>query len=64
MRDVEHASIAISERFGNEEFIVTPSRLADIETKGVTPSIYRLYALAVIYGQDIQQILALYSVNV
>jgi len=49
MRDVESASVQIAQKFDNEEFAIPPSRLSDIETKGIVPSIYRLYALAAIY---------------
>jgi len=48
MRDVEAGSLQVSRRLGNEEFAIPPSRLSDIETKGVVPSIYRLYTLAAI----------------
>jgi transcriptional regulator with XRE-family HTH domain len=53
MRDVETASARIAERHGNDEFAVSPSRLSDIETKGLVPSIFRLYSLAVIYRRDL-----------
>ncbi len=49
MRDVENATLRIAERHGNDEFIVSPSRLSDIETKGLVPSIYRVYSLAAVY---------------
>jgi hypothetical protein len=42
MREVESASVRIAERHGNDEFAVGPSRLPDIETKGLVPSIFRL----------------------
>lgn len=48
MRDVEAASEKLAKLRGNEEYLVPISRLSDVETKGVTPSIYRLYSLAVI----------------
>ena len=48
MRDVEIASSALAAKRGNDDFSLTLSRLSDIETKGVIPSIYRLYSLAVI----------------
>ena len=48
MRDVETASTNIALRHKSEEFSIPPSRLSDIETKGVVPSIYRLYSLSVI----------------
>jgi transcriptional regulator with XRE-family HTH domain len=63
MRDVESASTRIAEKHANEEFAVPPSRLSDIETKGIVPSIYRIYSLAVIYRQDPRDILALYGVD-
>lgn len=63
MRDVENASLRIAERHQNEEFGIPPSRLSDIETKGIIPSVYRLYSLAVIYRQDPREMLALYGVD-
>ena len=63
MRDVECASVRIAERHKNEEFAVAPSRLSDIETKGLIPSIYRLYALAVIYRLDLREILSWYGID-
>jgi hypothetical protein len=45
MRDVESASIRLAEKHRNEEFIVPLSRLSDFETKGIIPSLFRLYAL-------------------
>jgi transcriptional regulator with XRE-family HTH domain len=63
MRDVENASIAIAARHKNDEFAIPPSRLSDIETKGVVPSIYRLYSLAVIYRRDVLDILTFYGVD-
>lgn len=63
MRDVETASSTIAAKHRSEEFAIPPSRLSDIETKGVVPSIYRLYSLAVIYRRDAREILALYGVD-
>jgi transcriptional regulator with XRE-family HTH domain len=63
MRDVESGSSRIANRHGNEEFAIPPSRLSDIETKGVVPSIYRTYSLAVIYRQDARDLLSLYGVD-
>jgi transcriptional regulator with XRE-family HTH domain len=63
MRDVENASLRIAERHRNEEFAIPPSRLSDIETKGIIPSIYRLYALAVIYRLDPREVLTMYGVD-
>jgi hypothetical protein len=63
MREVESASFRISERHGNDEFAVCPSRLSDIETKGLVPSIFRLYSLSIIYRCDLREILAWYGVD-
>src|SRR5947208_3532902 len=49
MRDVESASMRLAARHGNDEFVINPSRLSDIETKGLVPSVYRLYTLAIVY---------------
>lgn len=63
LRDVELASTALAETRGIEEFTINPSRLSDIETKGVIPSIYRLYVLSVIYRADFTELLKLYGVD-
>ena len=63
LRDVEIASTALADVRGIEEFIINPSRLSDIETKGVVPSIYRLYVLSVIYRTDFSELLKLYGVD-
>ncbi len=52
-RDVEEASGAIATRHSSEEFLLALSRLSDIENKGVTPSVYRIYSLCAIYRLDI-----------
>jgi len=63
LRDVELASTTLAESRGIEEFIINPSRLSDIETKGVIPSIYRLYVLSVIYRADFTELLKVYGVD-
>ena len=63
MRDVEGGSRQISRRLGNEEFAIPPSRLSDIETKGLVPSIFRFYTLAVIYRRDHRELLSWYGVD-
>ena len=63
MREVEHASLHIARRLGSEEFAIPPSRLSDIETKGVVPSIFRLYALAAIYRREYRELLSWYGVD-
>ena len=51
-RDVERASNELACKRGRPDFVVHLSRLADIENRDVTPSIYKIYALAVIYHLD------------
>ena len=63
IRDVEAASERIAARHGNEDFAITPSRLSDIETKGILPNIYRLYSLAVTYRRDLHQLLQWYGID-
>jgi transcriptional regulator with XRE-family HTH domain len=63
MREVESASVLIAERHGNDEFSVSPSRLSDIETKGLVPSIFRMYSLAIIYRCDFREVLAWYGID-
>lgn len=63
MRDVESASARIAERHGNDEYAIPPSRLSDVETKKVIPSIYRMYSLAVIYRRDVRELLSWYGVD-
>jgi transcriptional regulator with XRE-family HTH domain len=63
MRDIETSSARMAEKYRNEEFSIPPSRLSDIETKGVLPSIFRLYTLAVIYRRDLRELLAWYGVD-
>ena len=63
MRDVEIASAALAAKHGNDDFSVPLSRLSDIETKGIVPSIFRLYSLAVIYRCDLREILSCYGID-
>jgi len=63
MRDVELASNQIAQRFDSEEFSIPPSRLSDIETKGITPSIFRLYSFAAIYRREYRELLCFYGLE-
>src|SRR2546423_5124164 len=63
IRDVEAASARLAQKYGNSEFTLSLSRLSDIETKGVTPSIYRLYSFSVIYRKDFKEILGWYGID-
>ncbi len=63
MRDVENSSMRIAEKHKNEEYIVPVSRLCDIETKSILPSMYRVYSLAAIYRLDIHELLSWYGID-
>jgi hypothetical protein len=63
MRDVETLSARIASQHDNEEFSIPPSRLSDLETKGVLPSLYRFYSLSVLYGVPILDLLSWYGVS-
>jgi transcriptional regulator with XRE-family HTH domain len=63
MRDVEKTSLQLAKRYHNRGMAIPPSRLSEIESKGVVPSIYTLHALALIYYRDVTEILAMYGVG-
>src|SRR5215475_14321870 len=63
MRDVENSSACVAHKYRNEEFSIPPSRLSDIETKGILPSIYRLYTLSVIYRRYLRELMSWYGVE-
>lgn len=62
-RDVEEASVRIAERHQNPEFIIGLSRLADIENKGLVPSLFRLYSLCAIYRLEPYEVMSWYSID-
>ena len=61
-RDVENASYDLASERGRPEFVVRISRLADIENRGVTPSLYKLYSLSAIYHLDPLEVCEWYQV--
>jgi transcriptional regulator with XRE-family HTH domain len=63
LRSVEEASNQLASAFNNIEFGIPPSRLSDIETKGVLPSIYRLQTLALIYRVSWDELLSWYGID-
>lgn len=62
-RQVEQASNLIAQRHRNLDFTIGLSRLADIENKGVVPSLHRLYSLCAIYRLDITDVLDWYGID-
>jgi transcriptional regulator with XRE-family HTH domain len=64
LRDVENCSIRLAERHKNEEYAIPLSRLSEIETKGLIPTPYRMYSLAVIYRLDYNELLGWYGIDI
>ncbi len=62
MREVHAASVALAKKHRQPAFVIPPSRLHDIESKNKIPSIHRLYALALIYGRTLKEILSFYGI--
>ena len=62
MRDVHRLSKQIAKSLRNRDYIVSPSRLSDIEAKGHTPNLYRLHALSLAYDWGIEKLLKFYGI--
>jgi transcriptional regulator with XRE-family HTH domain len=62
MRDVHHLSKKIAKPLRNSDYVVSPSRLSDIESKGHTPNLYRLHALSVVYDCRVEKLLKFYGI--
>lgn len=63
LRDVYKASVVIAVKHRNTKLVVSPSRLCDIETKRVIPTIYRAYTLALVYNREVRDVLHLYGLS-
>jgi transcriptional regulator with XRE-family HTH domain len=63
IRDVEAASTRLARKYDNPDMVVSLSRLSDIETKEIVPSVYKLYALAAVYRLALAEILKLYGID-
>jgi hypothetical protein len=62
-RDVKESTQRLAQAYGNAEFQIGLSRLADIETKGTVPSLFRLYSLCVIYKLNFTVVLRWYGIK-
>lgn len=62
-REVEAASSRLARKYQNKRYAVHISRLCEFEKWGVTPSIYSLYSLAVIYQKNLDHLLRLYGIG-
>ncbi len=63
VRDVQRASEKLASKHRNPNLLINKARLSDIESKGVLPNLYKLYALAAIYKQGLGDLLSLYGVD-
>jgi transcriptional regulator with XRE-family HTH domain len=63
LRDVHKASLQLASRHRNRRLVLSPGRLSMIETKNEVPSIFRLYALSIIYRTDIKDLLTFYGLS-
>jgi transcriptional regulator with XRE-family HTH domain len=62
MRDVHRLSKQAAKSLRNRDYVVSPSRLSDIEAKGHTPNLYRLHALSLVYDCSVDKLLKFYGV--
>ena len=63
MRDVLGMSRHIAKSLRNSDYVVSPSRLSDIEDKGKTPNLYRLHALSLVYDCRVEKLLKFYGID-
>lgn len=62
MRDVYALSKRVAKSLRNQDYLVSPSRLSDIESKGHTPNLYRLHALSLVYDCRLGKLLKFYGI--
>ena len=62
MRDVRDMSRQIARSLRNPDYLVSPSRLSDIEDKGRTPNLYRLHALSLVYDCRVEKLMRFYGI--
>jgi transcriptional regulator with XRE-family HTH domain len=62
MRDVHRLSKQMAKSLRNRDYIVSPSRLCDIERKGATPNLYRVHALSLVYDCRVEKLLKFYGI--
>jgi len=62
MREVHRLSKNVARSLRNPDYIVSPSRLSDIESKGHTPNLYRLHALSLVYDCRMEKLLKFYRI--
>jgi transcriptional regulator with XRE-family HTH domain len=63
LRDVHKLTEGLASSKRNPKFIIRPSRLSEIEVKGVIPTIHRLCSLCCAYRVPLQELLAIYDLE-
>jgi len=63
LKDVEQASLEIARHHQNSKYWIPQSRLSNIESREMTPNIYRLHALALIYGRSVVELLEWFGIG-
>jgi len=63
LRQVEEASLGIADSERSSDYVVSTARLNQIENDGSLPSIYKFYALAVIYRLSVEDMMGLYGIS-
>lgn len=63
LQEVEEMSRGIAAFLKEEECIILASRLSDIESKNVSPTIYRLHTLSLAYKVDILKLLSWFGIE-
>jgi transcriptional regulator with XRE-family HTH domain len=63
LRDVHAASLRLAARHRNRRLAISPGRLSMIETKNEVPSIFRVYALSIIYRRDVKELMSFYGLR-
>ena len=56
-------SQGVAARRKRRAFRIQPSRLSEIESKGVIPTIYKLYSISVIYECPLRKLLEIYGLT-
>jgi hypothetical protein len=63
LRDIETSSARLAQGLDNDEYAIPLSRLSDVETKGVVPSVFRMYTLSVLYRLDFHELMRWYGID-
>lgn len=62
LREVHRLSKGIAKSLRNADYVGSPSRLFDIESKGHTPNLYRLHALSLVYDSKLEKLLKFHGI--